>query len=57
LDGAAGAPLVRATSFQTITFFDPELKKQVIMLYALGADGIVREYSGGKWNSFPISKS
>jgi hypothetical protein len=48
--------IVPATSFQAVTFYDPELKKQVIMLYTLGQDGIVREFSGTTWKPFPILK-
>jgi hypothetical protein len=46
----------KAQAFQVITFFDAKLDKQIIILYALGADGVVREFNGGKWNPFPILK-
>jgi hypothetical protein len=47
---------VKATSFQVIEFIDPSEKKPkpVILLYALGEDGIIYEMSGGKWRSYPI---
>jgi hypothetical protein len=44
---------VRVVQFEVVTFFDSKLEKQIIMLYALGEDGIVREFNG-KWNPFPI---
>ena len=47
--------VIRVESFQAVSFFDPEHKRQVIVLYSLGADGIVREYSNGKWTPFPIT--
>lgn len=46
---------IRARAFQAVTFFDVEQKRQVIVLYTLGEDGIVREYVGGKWNALPVS--
>jgi hypothetical protein len=46
---------IKATSFQTVTFFDEKAQKQVILLYALGSDGIVREYQGDHWHAYPIT--
>ena len=46
---------IKALSYSTVSFFDTEQKRQVIVLYSLGEDGIVREYAGGKWNPFPIT--
>jgi hypothetical protein len=48
--------LVPATSFQAITFYDAKQERQVIVLYALGSDGIVREYNGQAWRQYPIEK-
>jgi hypothetical protein len=47
---------VRATQFQAINFFDPAQQRQVVLLYALGEDGIVREFRGTEkeWLPFPI---
>jgi hypothetical protein len=49
--------LIQAIQFQAITFYDAKLERQVIMLYALGEDGILREFQNGKWNEFPITKA
>jgi hypothetical protein len=54
-NGEAG-DLVRAVDFKVVDFFDPELKRQIILLYALGEDGIVHEFANGKWHAFPIAK-
>jgi hypothetical protein len=58
---ADGANLIRATDFQVISFHDPKAVRQdglvgseVILIYALGVDGIIREFSGGVWRAFPI---
>lgn len=53
--GQADKPkLIEARAFQAVTFFDETQKRQVIVLYSLGADGIVREFINGKWNTYPI---
>jgi hypothetical protein len=46
--------LVRIKTFETVTFFDETQKRQVIVLYSLGEDGILREFTGGKWTPFPV---
>lgn len=46
--------IIMAMSFQAITFWDKKAERQIIMLYALGQDGVVREFANGKWNSYPI---
>lgn len=58
---ADGANLIRATDFQVISFHDPKAVRQdglvgseVILIYALGVDGIIREFSAGVWRAFPI---
>jgi hypothetical protein len=48
--------LVRAVSFQPVSFYDKKQKKQVVILYALGSDGIIREFVNGKWNQYPIKE-
>lgn len=55
MDGVS-VPIIKATSFQAVTFFDAEQKRQVIILYSLGQDGIVREFNNGVWKPFPILK-
>jgi hypothetical protein len=47
--------LIPATHFETVSFFEKVMDRQVVLIYALGADGIIREYSNGKWNEFPIT--
>lgn len=47
--------VIPATSFQAVTFFDEAQKRQVIVLYALGEDGIVRELINNRWNQYPIT--
>lgn len=41
--------------FQAVTFYDDLLKRQVIVLYSLGEDGIIREYSNNKWTPYPVT--
>ena len=46
---------MKALSFEVVTFYDKDLGRQILILYALGADGIIREYSGQKgWLAYPI---
>jgi hypothetical protein len=45
---------VKITQFEVVSFFDSKLEKQIIILYGLGEDGIVREFTGGKWTGFPV---
>lgn len=52
----AKAALIKAVSFQAVTFFDELTKRQVIVLYALGEDGIVREFNNNRWNAYPITE-
>jgi hypothetical protein len=58
-DSRAAAPepkLVRVLSFQCVSFFDTKLDRQVVLLYTLGADGIVREFNGTAWREYPVTK-
>jgi hypothetical protein len=48
--------LIPAVQFQAVTFFDKNQDRQVIVLYSLGQDGIVREYVGQKWHPYPIQR-
>jgi hypothetical protein len=52
------AKLIKVAEFQVVSFFDPKSKpepSQIIVLYALGSDGVLRELgAGGKWRSFPV---
>ena len=47
---------IRAKQFETVTFYDSKMKRQVIILYTLGEDGVIREFSNGKWTPFPIAE-
>jgi hypothetical protein len=41
--------------FQTVCFYDLKAERQVVLIYALGQDGIVREFTGSdNWKAFPI---
>jgi hypothetical protein len=53
---AVAQSIIKAKEFSTVTFFDEAQKRQVVILYSLGEDGIVREYSNGKWTAFPITE-
>ena len=46
--------LIKAKAFQAVTFYDEAQKRQVVILYSLGQDGILREYVGNKWHPYPI---
>ena len=51
----ATKPTIRAEAFQVVTFHDEVLKRQVLMLYALGSDGVIREMRGTEWHPYPIT--
>ena len=46
--------MIPTRAFQAVSFYDAETKRQLIILYCLGEDGILREYVGGKWNEYPV---
>lgn len=46
--------MIKAVDFQVIHLIDQKSNQNVILLYTLGEDGILREYTGGKWTPFPI---
>jgi hypothetical protein len=49
------AKLVKILQFELVSFFDPEHKRQVVIIYVLGSDGVLRESTGdGKWRAFPV---
>lgn len=54
---AEPADLVRAMAFSPVSFYDARLKRQVVLLYALGGDGIIREWNGSNWVAFPITRA
>lgn len=56
--------VTKVKQFQLVHFRDAikgengEVKdREVLILYALGEDGIVYEYSGGKWLGLPVTKA
>jgi hypothetical protein len=52
--------LVKVVQFELVSFFDQSQKpepRQVVIIYALGSDGVVREFSGSEWRAFPIYDS
>lgn len=53
-NGKSAGSLIRAEQFSPITFYDSETKRQIIILYSLGEDGVIREFANGKWTPFPI---
>lgn len=53
-ESPAPSSYIRAQRFETVHFYDAKAKRQIIILYALGEDGIVREFTNGKWVGFPI---
>jgi hypothetical protein len=48
--------LIKGKTFQAVTFYDDAQKKQVVVLYCLGEDGILREFTGGKWHPYAIEE-
>jgi hypothetical protein len=53
---------IKATDFKVIHFFDEKAKRkdgelggEIILIYSLGEDGVIREFSNGKWVPFPIT--
>lgn len=56
---------VRFTSFQVIHFKDKVkqndngkvVDREILILYGLGDDGIIYEFSNGKWMALPVTDS
>ena len=46
--------MVKAVHFKVIHFLSAELQREVVLIYALGDDGVIREFSNNKWTEFPI---
>ena len=53
--------MIRAVDFRVINFYDKQAPatdggkgREIILIYALGEDGVVREFANGKWVPFPI---
>jgi hypothetical protein len=47
---------IPVTDFKTVSFFDTKTERMIVLLYSLGEDGIVREFTGTEWKAFPIKK-
>ena len=54
--------VIKVTDFQVLNFFDDNARRvdgmvgvEVVLIYALGEDGVIREFANGKWASFPIN--
>lgn len=47
--------VIPVTQFQAFHFFDNVRAKDVIALYALTEDGVVREFRGDHWEAFPVT--
>lgn len=61
-DDDEGYPVIRAVQMDVIHFFDKKqintdgsTGREIILIYVLGEDGIVREFANGKWTPFPIT--
>jgi hypothetical protein len=47
--------VIRTEAFQAVTFYDEAQKRQLVLLYSLGEDGIIREYNGQDgWRAYPV---
>jgi len=44
--------MIKIVNFEVLRLTTPE--RPIILIYALGEDGILYEMSGGRWISFPI---
>jgi hypothetical protein len=57
-----GEPRIKAVDFKVIHFLDKHAPandggkgREIILVYSLGEDGVIREFSNGKWVPFPIT--
>jgi hypothetical protein len=48
---------IAAIDFKTVNFYDTKAQRMVVLLYSLGEDGIIREFTGTEWKEFPIKKA
>lgn len=48
--------MIRVIDFKVVHFIEQKNSQNVILLYSLGEDGIVREFANGKWMPFPITE-
>ena len=57
-----GEPVIKVIQMEVIHFFDKKqingdgsIGREIILIYSLGEDGVVREFSNGKWVAFPVT--
>ena len=55
-NGKGKVKVIKAVEFQCVSFFDPKQERQIVILYTLGEDGILREFTNGKWTPFAITE-
>lgn len=48
--------MIRVTDFKVVHFVDQKTNQNVVLMYALGEDGVVREFASGKWTGYPITE-
>jgi hypothetical protein len=53
-DNGDAKEYLKVCQFQTIHFYDKTAEREVILLYALTVDGIIREFNGGRWTGLPV---
>jgi len=58
IDLQNGTGQVKVDDFRVIHFIDSTMKepRQIILMYALGEDGVVYEFANGKWRAYPINE-
>lgn len=49
----AAPPVVKVVDFQVLAFSPPG-RGEVVVIFALGEDGVIRELAGGRWIPYPI---
>jgi hypothetical protein len=47
--------MIKIVSFQCVTYFD-QSETQVMIVYALGEDGVLRVHTGKQWVAFPVQE-
>lgn len=58
-NGSTKVATVKVASFQVIHFIDQTLEKPrpIIIMYGLGEDGVVYEFTGNQWRGYPINNA
>lgn len=46
--------MVKILNFEVVHLVEPENSRNVILIYALGENGVLYEMAGGRWISLPI---